>query len=91
MIKTITVQAGQSLWDISLQELGSIEGIFDVADANNINDITGDLITGSLLTIDDSKIINQEIVDYYKNKEIQPSSNVASCMYFNDDFTEDFN
>ena len=91
MIKTITVQAGQSLWDISLQELGSIEGIFDVADANNINDITGDLIPGSLLTIDDSKIINQEIVDYYKNKEIQPSSNVASCMYFNDDFTEDFN
>ncbi len=74
MIKAIIVQAGQSLWDISLQELGSYEGVFYIADANKISDITGNLGPGTLLNIDDSKIINQEIVDYYKYKGIRPAT-----------------
>ena len=88
----IIVQAGQTLFDIALEFLGGIDGVFDVAAANGINDITADMTPGMELIVDVNKMINADVVAYYAKNRIVPvsGSNVGSGD-FNGDFNEDFN
>ena len=62
------VRFGQSLVDIAIQELGSIEALLGLAIDNNIS-VTDDVAVGDVLLIDESRIVNQKIRDYVaKNK-----------------------
>ena len=44
------ITQGQSLADVAIQELGSVAGLFDLADANGLA-ITDTLTAGQLLTV----------------------------------------
>lgn len=69
MSKEITVQLGQSLVDIAVQELGSAEGLIDILRANPTIEHADELTPGTKLTID-SAPINIEVASFFSNKEI---------------------
>jgi len=62
-VKNIHIAPGQNLFDIAIQEYGSVEAVFLVmlANTDKIQSITDDLVPGQSLTIWPIKII-QEIV-----------------------------
>lgn len=49
--KTIIVQAGQTIWDVSLQEYETAEGVILLLQANPGIGITDDLVPGNKLII----------------------------------------
>jgi len=72
-MKEITVLNNQSLFDISVQEYGTIEGVFEIALANGLS-VTDTLVAGQKLKIPeiDQSLVQPEIVDYYKRNDIHP-------------------
>ncbi len=74
-MKEITVLNNQSLFDISVQEYGTIEGVFEIALANGLS-VTDKLTVGQKLKIPeiDPALIQTEIVDYYRRNDIHPAT-----------------
>lgn len=70
---TTTVLHNQSLFDVMLQHTGSIAGIFDIALSNGVS-ITGELFPGQILKVDGSVQADQDILDYYTAKRVQPAT-----------------
>jgi len=62
---------GQSIFDIAVQELGSIEGAFELAMLNGIS-VTDELIPGQELIL--PIVLNKDIINYYANKGIKPAT-----------------
>lgn len=73
----VTVKNQQWLGDIALQESGSIEAIFLLAQANGLS-ITETLETGSIMAIG-GHIINREVVNYYNVNEIEPATGMTQA------------
>lgn len=63
----------QTIFDVALQHIGSIEGMFVLADRLNLN-ITDSIPENSKLDIIESDIINNIVVSSYKEKNIIPIS-----------------
>ncbi len=77
-MKTVTVLNNQSLWDISVQEYGTVEAVFELAMANDMG--VTDLLTAGqelLLPEVDKKIIKPEVVAYYRRNGLHPVSGVT--------------
>ena len=81
-MKTIIALNNQSLFDIAIQEYGTIEAVFDLAMANNLG-ITYLLTAGQVLVIPSVSIItgkpvitNTEILGYYKKNDIKPATSM---------------
>lgn len=74
MSYTVTVEQGQNLLDISVQETGTIENVFKIAQANDIC-ITDYLPIGTVIIIPNDVVVNKKVKDYYKNKGIKPATN----------------
>jgi hypothetical protein len=66
MLKT-TASEGQSLVDVSIQELGTVAGIFDLADASGLA-ITDVLAPGQVLLVPDSTASQFDIVAYFRKR-----------------------
>ena len=66
-MRTIIAIPNQSLPDIAIQELGSIEAVFDIAVANNIS-VTQNLLPGQEITIPESIYARQDVANYFKGK-----------------------
>lgn len=66
---------GQSIFDVSLQNCGTIEGVFELAVQNNLS-ITDNLVTGLILQIN-GVLTDDDILDYYKVKNIQPATGLT--------------
>ncbi len=66
MSQTI-ITAGQSLLDVVLQELGSVEALFDLADANGLA-ITDQLTPGQVLEVPTSPAAQPSIVSYFQGR-----------------------
>ena len=62
MEKTIIVFEGQNLFDIALQEYGSVEGIKAVLQLNPSIDINSVLLAGQSLVVDTDQVINQNVI-----------------------------
>ncbi len=73
---TVTVKPDQSLFDIALQETGSIETVFDMAMANGIG-ITDELTTGTVLQVAGT-VINK-VKNYYTANDIFPASTFTNA------------
>ena len=73
----IKVLNNQSLFDIALQATGSIEAVFDIAALNGI-DITDDLPVGIPLIV--PKVVNRQIVEYYRVNGIIPATALETEM-----------
>lgn len=65
-MKKITVFSGQNLFDIAIQEYGSVEALVKIANDNGLR-ADDDLTEGQQLIIDDAALVNQQIVNYFKN------------------------
>lgn len=74
----IIVLHNQSLLDIAIQHTGSVFNAFEIAVANKIS-ITDDLTPGMLLMIPEGIKKNNDILNYYTSKKIQP----ATAIYVN--------
>jgi hypothetical protein len=70
---TITVLHNQSLLDLALQHTGTIESIFELAEANALN-ITDDIQAGKILILPTEAFTNKDILAYYMAKNIQPAT-----------------
>ena len=88
--KQITVQERQTIFDIAIQEYGSVEGVFLLWKDNpdKIPSFTQQLVPGTKLNII-SPPINQAIVGYYEKNTIKPASGLPAGDY-NNDFSEDY-
>ena len=72
-MKTVIVRNNQSLFDIAIQEYGTVESVFDLAMANGLG-ITGILTAGQVLKAPESEYINAEVVAYYKKNDLHPAT-----------------
>lgn len=70
---TITVLHNQSLLDLALQHTGTIESIFEFAEANALN-ITDDVVAGRTLVLSAETFTNKDILVYYTAKNLQPAT-----------------
>ena len=69
----IKIRENQNLWDIALQELGTIEAAYDIAELNNIA-ISDSLTPGSELLIP-SEPTDNSMLTWMKLNKIQPATN----------------
>lgn len=67
------VKYGQSLFDVSLEQTGSIESIIELASQNGLS-ITDELTPGNKLLIGDDLTVDEDILTYYKVKGIKPAT-----------------
>ena len=70
---TITVLHNQSLLDLALQHTGTIESVFQFAEANSLN-ITDDIVAGKTLVLPAEAFNNKDILAYYTAKNLQPAT-----------------
>lgn len=73
MARRIKVQNNQTVWDIALQEYGSIDGAWILLRENPSIDLDVDLIPGTLLLIN-SGPLNIDVVNYLKEKAVIPAT-----------------
>ncbi len=96
-MKIIRTQDGQNIFDIALQETGTMEGVFDVCSQNNIG-IGEVLETQKRLEIN-ATINRADIVRYLQNENItlntgQPQEAIANTGFgfaFSEGFGNAFN
>jgi hypothetical protein len=71
-MKTIMISEGQNLFDLALQQYGSIEGIFWIIEDNItvVNSIDASLVAGMVLNIRDA-VIDSEVINYYERNKTQ--------------------
>jgi len=69
----ITVLHNQSLLDLALQHTGTIESVFEFAEANSLN-ITDDVQAGAPLYLGEGVGGRNEILSYYTAKNLQPAT-----------------
>jgi len=70
---SVTVQDGQTIIDIAIQELGDPGRIFEIAALNNMS-ITDLLVVGSQITVPDYDQTKKEIVKIFSNQSNKPAS-----------------
>lgn len=78
-MRTINSQKNQTVFDISLQEYGHVEGVFKILAANAFLRPDVSLDDGQLILIPDEPI-NQDIVDYYKKNNIRPATGEGDIL-----------
>lgn len=71
----VTVKDRQSLLDIAVQYLGSIEGIFALAERNNIS-ITERLHNGCEIECDEADVVNLKVREEYAIRGIIPATEI---------------
>ena len=69
----VTVLHNQSLFDISIRYTGTIENAFKIAVANGLS-LTDELEPGAQLIIPADVEMNNDIVNYFAGKGIQPAT-----------------
>lgn len=69
----ITVNDGQTLLDIALLYYGSTQAVVELC-IDNFLEVGATLSNGQKLLIDPDKVIDSQIVSYYKLKNIIPST-----------------
>jgi hypothetical protein len=75
-MQKIIILYNQSLLDVAIQHTGGIESLFDFAIENGLS-VTDDLKVGHFLT--STKIVNNnDVVQYYKDRNTQPASGFFS-------------
>lgn len=96
MSKIVVVQHGQSIWDIALQEYGSVEAVFKLQEENSefIPNLDVDLKAGQKLLIT-TPVNNSAVANFFATDQLKPcgarTEGVELTGDFNGDFNNDFN
>lgn len=72
----IRPQENQNILDISLQEYGSIETVFDMLEDNNRFDLTDNLSVYEDLNVG-REAFKKDIVAYYKANSVKPATSAT--------------
>lgn len=72
----IAVNDRQSLFDIALQTCGSIEAVFELAEANGIG-VTAPLVAGQVIEYGADTLRNKLVVQHYGNNHVIPSTAIT--------------
>ena len=72
-MKEMQIFNKQSLFDLSIQNYGTIEAIIDLALENNLS-VTDELQTGDLVNVPQLGTARLSIVSYYKRNQIKPAT-----------------
>lgn len=84
---TIKPQENQNIFDISLQEYGSIEKVFDILEDNEKFNITDDISVYEDLKIG-REAFKKDIVEYYNSRNLKPATSISDEeQYLLDDFS----
>lgn len=75
----IIVLHNQSLLDVCLQHTGSIEGVFELAMANDLA-ITDVVEAGAVLQLPEGIALDKDILNYYTAKGIQPATAITEVV-----------
>ena len=70
----------QSLLDISIQEFGNVEALFELASLNNIG-ITDALTPAAKLKVPSIESLTPDVQRYYKNKDMHPATALTAIEY----------
>ena len=81
-MKTIIAENGQTIFDIAMQEMGSIEGVFDILENNAFLRLDMAIAAGTRVLVPD-KVINSGVVDYYTRNNIKPASGLGEEININ--------
>ncbi len=76
-METIKPQENQNIFDMALQEYGSIEGLFDLMDDNQINEADSTLTVYNDLTII-STPTKRDIKEFYISRSIKPATGLTN-------------
>jgi hypothetical protein len=68
--KKVTVNEGQSLMDLAIQEYGGIEGIFDLMEDNVLPGIQVKMNVGQILKVYKEKASDSAIKDFYTQRGV---------------------
>jgi hypothetical protein len=86
-METIKPQENQNIFDISLQEYGSIEKVFDLLEDNDKFDLTEDVSVYNELKIG-REAFKKDIVEYYNTRNLKPATSISEEeQYLLDNFS----
>jgi len=89
------VKDGQNLYDVTLQEFGTLEELFVVIGDNDI-DVNKRVAAGQDLVTNNENVGDETVKGFYKLKNISPNNNQGTGLPpqiagdFNNDFNPDF-
>lgn len=84
---TIKPQENQNIFDISLQEYGSIEKVFDILEDNDQFNLTDDISVYEDLKIG-REAFKKDIVEYYNSRNLKPATSITEEeQYLLDNFS----
>jgi hypothetical protein len=73
-----TALGNQNLWDIALQEFGTIEAVFQFMALNNINSIDSNLIANKRYKLPADAIIQKHIKEHYAKAETKITTGIKN-------------
>lgn len=86
-METIKPQENQNIFDISLQEYGSIEKVFDILEDNDQFNLTDDISVYKDLKIG-REAFKKDIVEYYNSRNLKPATSITDEeQYLLEDFS----
>lgn len=86
-MEIIKPQENQNIFDISLQEYGSIEKVFDIFDDNDQFNITEDISVYEDLKVG-REAFKKDIVEYYNSRNLNPATSITDEeQYLLDNFS----
>lgn len=71
-MKSVTIQAGQTALDLCIQHSGSIESLFESAEASGAK-IVETLEPGNSFLVDDSAAV-LKVLNYYSDRKLSPAT-----------------
>jgi len=74
MSKTVIVRSNQDIYDICLQEYGTLEFLNQIISDNNLN-FDGAISQGQELQIDDTIFANKDVQDFFELNKKNPQNN----------------
>lgn len=89
MQKNVTVQGGQTIWDVALQVYGAAEGAAWLAEDNTLDG--WEVAVGTELKVRPD-VLNLDVVNYYVRKAYHPASGLGDLIgvEYNGDFNSDY-
>ena len=81
-MKTIIAQNNQTLFDIALQEMGDIGGVFDILDVNPYLRLDMSIPAGTKVLVPDT-VINPQVTDYLSRNGVKPASGLGEEVILN--------
>lgn len=74
-MKQVRAGTGQSIWDLANRYYGSVNGIEQLMiDNPGVLNLSDTIAPGTVIKIDESKVINKAVADYLETRKINPSS-----------------